>query len=531
MAGLALVPVAAAGTARTTTTVPLTTTNDLGSTKGHLAKTEVIARFLADPKVRDWLERYPAHPAIDASYSAGAWTVTVSSGAAGTVATGKVDDPTGAVTQAFTGPQVAWPMARGIKGAFGGTEINSPGIWLAFCIAFLLGLVDWRRLISVRNVDLVVLLSFTASLWFFNRGHVFAAMSLAYPPLFWLLLRCIWIGRGDRPSRGEPVWPVWVLAAATVFLAGFRVGLNVRASNVIDVGYSGVIGADLIVNGQSPYGHFPVEDDLKACGPADANGEIRDRIQANGRCETANPLGDTYGPVSYLAYIPGLAIFGWSGKWDSLPAVHFTSILFDLLAMLGLALVGRRLGGPRIGAVAAFAWAAWPFTQYASSSNTNDAIAPALLIWGFYWLTSDLARGAAVALSGWTKFASLVVLPLWSGYPEARRPRATALVLLGFVLTTQSSSSCSSSSRRRCTRRACSTTAPFRSRSVAPRRFHSGTGGSITPRDCPTCSSCSACSRSRSSQARWCWRGCRAIARRSVSPLSRAPCCSASSSS
>ena len=43
---------------------------------------------------------------------------------------------------------------------------------------------------------------------------------------------------------------------------------------------------------------------------------MRDRIQTNGRCENANPLGDTYGPVSYLAYLPGYAIFGWSGKWD-----------------------------------------------------------------------------------------------------------------------------------------------------------------------------------------------------------------------
>jgi hypothetical protein len=272
------------------------------------------------------------------------------------------------------------------------------------------------------------------SLWFFNRGNVFAAMPLAYPPLVWLLVRCVWIARSDRPSRGAPVWPVWVLAAATVFVAGFRVGLNVRASNVIDVGYSGVIGADRIAHGQSPYGHFPVEDDRPKCGPADADGEVRDRIQTNGRCENANPYGDTYGPVSYIAYLPGYAIFGWSGQWDSLPAVHFTSILFDLLAIVGLALVGRRFGGPRLAATLAFAWVAWPFTQYASSSNTNDAIAPALLIWGFLALTTPVARGAAVAVSGWTKFASLLLLPLWLGYPEARRGRA--LAVLGFVVTT-----------------------------------------------------------------------------------------------
>ena len=302
--------------------------------------------------------------------------MNVWSGKAGEIATGKVDDASGAVTEAWTGPQVAWKMARGYKGAFGGAKINSPWVWLSFCALFLLGLVDWRRPLSVRNVDLLVLLSFSVSLWFFNHGNIFAAMPLAYPPLAWLLVRCVWIARVGPPvARRPPVWPVWVLAAATVFVAGFRVGLNVRASNVIDVGYSGVIGADRIAHGQSPYGHFPVEDDRPKCGPADSDGEVRDRIQTNGRCENANPLGDTYGPVSYLAYLPGYAIFGWSGQWDSLPAVHFTSILFDLLAILGLALVGRRFGGPRLAATLAFAWVAWPFTQYASSSNTNDAIA------------------------------------------------------------------------------------------------------------------------------------------------------------
>ncbi|HVU75965.1 MAG TPA: hypothetical protein VHC67_00185 [Gaiellaceae bacterium] len=396
----------------------------------------MIGRFLAYPKVRDWLKRYPPNPQTQATFAQGSWTVNVWSGKAGEIATGNVDDATGAVTEAWTGPQVAWRMARGSPGAFGGDKINSTPVWLAFCAVFLLGLVDWRRLFTVRNLDLFALVFFSVSLWFFNHGNVFTAMPLAYPPMLWLIARCLWVARDDRRPRGAPVWPVWVLAAATVFLAGFRVGLNIRASNVIDVGYSGVIGADRIVHGQSPYGHFPQEGTLKACGPADSSGEIRDRIQPNGYCETANPLGDTYGPVSYLAYIPGYLLFGWSHKWDSLPSVHFTSIVFDLVALLGLAFVGNRLGGPRVGAAAAFAWAAWPFTQYASNSNTNDSIAPALLVWGFAALTSDVARGAFVALSGWTKFASLLVLPLWLGYPEARRPRPMLVALYSFAITT-----------------------------------------------------------------------------------------------
>jgi hypothetical protein len=430
---LALVPAAHAGT---TTSVPnpITTTTALAQTQPRTKKSEAIALFLANHKVEDWLKRYPAKPVTDATFKQGIWTVNVWSGKAGEIATGTVDDGTGAVVDAWTGPQVAWKMARGYEGAFGGAKINSYTVWLGLCAIFLLGLADWRRPFSVRNLDLVALLSFSISLWFFNRGDIFTAMPLVYPPLLWLLLRCVWVARTDRPSRGAPVWAVWVLAAATVFLAGFKVGLNWRASNVIDVGYSGVIGADRIMHGQAPYGHFPVEDSRPTCGPADSEGEVRDRIQTNGICENANPLGDTYGPMSYLAYIPGYELFGWSHKWDSLHAVHFTSILFDLLAILGLAVVGRRFGGPRLAATAAFAWAAWPFTQYASSSNTNDAIAPALLIWGFAALTSDVGRGVFVALSGWTKFASLLVLPLWSGYPEARRPRPAALTLLGFAL-------------------------------------------------------------------------------------------------
>src|SRR4030095_2269526 len=109
----------------------------------------------------------------------------------------------------------------------------------------------------------------------------------------YLVGRVVWSVWRGGPERGRPVWPVWLLASATVFLAGFRIGLNVRGSNVIDVGYSGVIGAERIVHGQSPYGHMPREGSLKACGPADAEGEIRERIQTNRRCGHAHARGGT----------------------------------------------------------------------------------------------------------------------------------------------------------------------------------------------------------------------------------------------
>jgi hypothetical protein len=412
--------------------------------KASLTEAKAIASLLAAPKVKSWVGRYPRASLVkratyDRQYRD--WDVKIWSGDAGEIASGRVDDFTGVVIDAWTGPQVAWKMARGGPGAFGGKKINSYGIWLGFCAVFLLGLADLRRPFSLRNLDLLALLSFSVSLWYFNHGRIFTSVPLIYPGLAYLLGRTVWIGvRGKPPQASRPLWPVWLLAAATVFVAGFRVGLNVRESNVIDVGYAGVIGAQRIVSGQSPYGHFPIEGSLKPCGPADRDGEIRNRIQANGRCESANDRGDTYGPVAYLTYLPGYAFFGWGGKWDGLPASHFTAIAFDLLCLVGLGLVGRRFGGNRLGVTLAFAWAAYPFTQYVSNSNTNDSIMPAFLIWGFWLCTSSWARGAFVALAGWTKFAALLVAPLWATYPEVRRSRRTALLFAGgFALATLAS--------------------------------------------------------------------------------------------
>jgi hypothetical protein len=418
--------------------------------KQHLTESRATAIFVAHDKVADWLDRYPKQRrSTSASFESdttkcgvgakgGCWDVGVFDSKAGQIAKGKVDDVTGRVTEAWTGPQVAWSMARGSEGAFGGRRINSLRYWLPFCAIFFLGLADLRRLFSLRNLDLLVLLSFSISLFFFNRGDIFTSVPLVYPPLVYLLARCMWIGIRGRPARGAPVWPAWVLLGLAVFLGGFKIGLNYRGgSNVIDVGYAGVIGAQRIAAGVMPYGNFPKEDDLKACGPADAAGEIRDRIQSNGRCESANPLGDTYGPVAYEAYLPGYGLFGWSGKWDTLPAVKFTSVLFDFLCLLGIALVGLRYGGPLLGGALALAWSAYPFTTYVLMSNTNDAIVPVFLIWGFLFASWSWARGAFAALSGWTKFATLVVAPMWLTYPgPVRRPSRLAAFAGGFLVAT-----------------------------------------------------------------------------------------------
>jgi hypothetical protein len=404
----------------------------------NLTEDVATAALLTYPKVERWLDRYPPKPQTDATFDSEkrTWTVNVWSGEAGEIATGTIADADGHVVEAWTGPQVAWKMARGRPGAFGGKLLTSWPVWLGLSAIFLLGLVDPRRPLSMRTLDLLVLLSFGISLGFFNRGDVFESAALAVPPLAYLAVRTAWIGfrATARPGSTAVVWPVWALAVATLFLVGFRVGLNVdNGRSVIDVGYAGVIGGDRILDGEAPYGAMPVTDDLEPCGRANSDGEIRERIQANGRCESANPRGDTYGPVAYLAYVPAVLVFGWSGRWDELPAAHATSIAFDLLALAGLALVGARFGGARLAALLAFGWAAFPFTTYALMSNTNDAIAPAILVWGFWLASSPTARGAATALASWTKFASLIVVPLWLTYPSGLRRAPSLRFVAAFV--------------------------------------------------------------------------------------------------
>jgi len=329
-----------------------------------------------------------------------------------------IDDLSGRVLEQWTGFQIPWTMARGYPGAFG-RHVNALYVWLPLCVLFMLPFFNFRRPLSLLHLDLLVLLSFSVSLAFFNHGRIYASVPLAYPPLLYLLGRMLWAARAGPARRPAPLRllvPTPWLAIGLVFLVGFRIGLNVTDSNVIDVGYSGAVGAQRIVEDRPLYGKYP----------------------------TDNEHGDTYGPVNYEAYVPFVEIFGFSGRWDDLPAAHAAAIAFDLLALGLLFLIGRRMRGPTLGVALAYGWAAYPFTLFALESNSNDTLVAVLVLaallaasyraplaWG--------ARGAAAALAGLTKFAPLALAPVLATYglreegSRRRRSRALALVLGGFI--------------------------------------------------------------------------------------------------
>jgi hypothetical protein len=374
---------------------------------GKVTRAEAIAAADRDAKVR---AEQREHGALGptASFEDGHWQVAYFAGGE-ELALVLVDAHSGEVTESWTGYQVAWKMARGYSGAFG-HKLNAPYVFLPLCLLFLLGLVDWRRLWRVANLDLLVLLGFGVSHYFFNRADIGVSVPLVYPVLLYLLGRSLWIGMRGRGEGLRPVWPLMWMLVAALFLMGFRVGLNVADAGAIDVGYAGVVGADRITHGEPIYDNFPA--DISS--------------------------GDTYGPVNYLAYVPFELVWPWSGSWDDLPAAHSAALLFDLAVFTFLILLGIRIRpgpeGQRLAATLAFGWAAYPYSAYVLDSNSNDSLVAALLLATLYFAAKPLARGALLASAIWAKFVPAVLAPMYLTFE--RRRRSMLLYVGGFAAVT-----------------------------------------------------------------------------------------------
>ncbi len=101
----------------------------------------------------------------------------------------------------WTGFQIAWSMARGYPGAFG-RHVNALYIWIPLCVLFFVPFFDWRKPLRLLHLDLLVLLSFSVSLAYFNHADIYASTPLVYPPLVYLLVRMLALARVGR--RGAP---------------------------------------------------------------------------------------------------------------------------------------------------------------------------------------------------------------------------------------------------------------------------------------------------------------------------------------
>jgi hypothetical protein len=266
----------------------------------------VLRIAVGSPTISAELRRHPGLRAYAYTERPGRWQINwYAPGNNGPqLALAYVSDTSARVTEAWTGFQIAWSMARGYPGAFA-RHAAAWYVWLPLCLLFVAPFLPRSGRPTLVTLDVLVLVLFSVSLAFFNHARIGLSVPLAYPCLLYLLGRMLVLAAGRGRPRGplRPLVPPTVLLVALLGLIGFRVALNLADSGVIDVGYSGVIGADRILHGQHLYGGWALDD----------------------------PQGGTYGPVNYLAYVPFRAVFGWSGHWDDLPAAHGAALAFDLL--------------------------------------------------------------------------------------------------------------------------------------------------------------------------------------------------------
>lgn len=408
------------------TAVPLASWNARWSGNRHVPKhrltpRQAIALAARPVRVQAWRRAHPGLTAIALPYESARlpmWDVSWGNSKGPQVFV-LLNDRSGRVTTVWTGPQAAWGMTRGYPW-YAGNILGRWFVWVPLSLLFLLPFLDRRRPLRALHFDLLALLGFSASFFFFESGRVSVSVPLLYPVLGYLLARMLWIGFRSPTARGSLVPHMrnsWLVAGIAILVV-LRIVGNLTDSTVLDVGSASAAGAHLLLHGKSLY-----------------DGTLGGLVHG----------GDTYGPVNYLAYVPFAALFPHDRAWVSAtvyshhPSAQLATITFDLLTAGGLMLLGRRLrpgrAGTTLGLALAYAWVAYPFSALALQENTNDSLLGALIVLTLLVLYSPFRRGTVLALATLAKFVPMILIPLIATGVGPRRLRSWISFAIGFGLT------------------------------------------------------------------------------------------------
>jgi hypothetical protein len=306
----------------------------------------------------------------------------------------------------------AWSVPWEMGNHYPAWRLRMELISALLALVLLVLLWDVRRPLSLRNLDLVALLSLGFSLALYYQGKVLASVPLQYPPLLYLAGRLVWAGARGTRSREPAAEPAGWASTRTLWLAlgalaAARVLYNLLLGGTGDVAFASVIGANGIHHGWPLYW-------------------------------TGSNHLDAYGPAMYLSYLPFELLFpdnGWA--WNALPAAHAAAITFDLLTLGGLILLGRRLKdgpvGTRLGVVLAIGWAANPWTLQPLDVSSNDGLIALLLVALLLAASSPWLRGSLLGWAVAAKFAPLALAGLFCFSADRERPART-LVVFGAAL-------------------------------------------------------------------------------------------------
>jgi hypothetical protein len=237
---------------------------------------------------------------------------------------------------------------------------------------------------SLRNLDVLALLSFAAPVLLMNARLLDASVLASYPPLVYLCLRCAYVA--FKPSTSavvhvsllERVVRPRVLAVGVAGAAAALVVLAIPGGLVGDVAFASMAGATKLTHGALPYGQLP-------------HGEL--------------VHGDTYPLLAYAAYVPAALLTPVKTGFDELDGALWIAAAFALAGAVAM----HRIGGLRL----ALAWLCFPPVMIAASAGSNDVVAGACVAGAAALLVHSGRSAAVLALAGWVKLAPFVALPMW----------------------------------------------------------------------------------------------------------------------
>src|SRR5262245_20366267 len=135
-----------------------------------------------------------------------------------------INDAQRCVIEHWTGSAVDTKLARGYRGAVSG-KVNRWWIWLPLCVLFIAPFIDPRRPLRMLHMDLLALLAFSVSLFFFNKAKIELSVALVYPVLAYVFARMLIAGFRPTPEGRErliPLAPRGLLVAGIAALVVFH---------------------------------------------------------------------------------------------------------------------------------------------------------------------------------------------------------------------------------------------------------------------------------------------------------------------
>lgn len=319
----------------------------------------------------------------------------------------------------------------------GSTIANAPRMLLLLTVLFILATAT-MPVLSMRNLDVLMLASFTGSVWLLNENLILPSVWASYPQLIYLAARSLKMGLGSpRPATETSLlwhltrrWPLAQRMRAlrfTVLAAGLIVVMVVPSSTgASDVAFASLSGATDLLHGVAPYGHIP----------------------------SFIVHGDTYPLLTYALFIPGAALMPVYDAFSDPTGALLVDAVATLLAAAGLYRIGLRLARghndsadpgqepPRFAAMrTALAWLAFPPVILAASGGSNDLVLAACLVVAFACFARRGLSAFLLGVAAWVKLVPALALPFWiarlsrrGGLQALAAVSAFSAVLLGWLV-------------------------------------------------------------------------------------------------